>query len=271
MLKPEKRDAAFSRARQALRDARARHGRKALHRSIGRIALTPGNLAYAIGLPILLWILLVGFKAELMALWRAVMDFWLAYLGVPLRSVAPHPPDADIAFAPLAPGDAFGLPGTTLMLATAAVSVAGWALSYRLQREKMPLRYLVRILCGIQLSATAAIWFFPASFSFTAHDHVAGVVNNGYRVMLAIPFMLGAGYYVFNANLLKKTWYTAIIFGYFVVMIPHKAVVHGFLLQHGSVLFMPLLYMCFGTTFDVLAFIALYSWAASNLPEQTLV
>ncbi len=268
---PEKRDAAFAQARAALSAARGRHGRQSLHRSIGRIPFTPRNLVHAIGLPLLLWALLIGFKLDLMVLWRAVLDWWLTQLGIPLRTVAPQPPAFGIALVSLAADGAFRLPGLALSTATATAAIAGWILSYRLQREKMPLRYLVRIPCGIQLTATVAIWLFPASFSFTAHDHVADLVNNGYRVMLAMPFMLGAGYYVFNASLLQKVQYTAIIFGYFVLMIPHKAVAHALILQHGSVLFMPLLYMCFGTTFDVLAFIALYSWAASNLPEQKLV
>ena len=37
-------------------------------------------------------------------------------------------------------------------------------------------------------------------------------------------------------------------------------------MQHLSVLFMPVLYICFGAVFDALVFVALYSWAVSNAP-----
>lgn len=55
---------------------------------------------------------------------------------------------------------------------------------------------------------------------------------------------------------------------FFAVLIPHQVLAQAFIMQHLSVLFMPVLYVCFGAVFDALIFVALYSWAVSNAPVK---
>jgi len=45
----------------------------------------------------------------------------------------------------------------------------------------------------------------------------------------------------------------------------------AFIMPRLSVLFMPVLYLCFGAVFDALVFVALYSWAASNTPANATI
>lgn len=54
-------------------------------------------------------------------------------------------------------------------------------------------------------------------------------------------------------------------------MVPHQVLAQALIMQHLSVLFMPVLYICFGAVFDALVFVALYSWAASNAPLDATV
>ena len=76
---------------------------------------------------------------------------------------------------------------------------------------------------------------------------------------------------VLNQGLLKKLFYTGVILIFLAVMVPHQVLAQALIMQHLSVLFMPLLYICFGAVFDALVFVALYSWIASNAPANATV
>ena len=88
----------------------------------------------------------------------------------------------------------------------------------------------------------------------------------GQVVMLATPVMLAIGYYILKQSLLSKLFYTMVILLFFAVMVPHQVLVHALILKNVSTLVMPLFYICFGAVFDVIVFIALYSWVASKSP-----
>ena len=88
--------------------------------------------------------------------------------------------------------------------------------------------------------------------------------------MLTTPVMLAMGYYILNQGLGTKLLRTALILLFFAVMVPHQVLAQALVMQHLSVLFMPVLYICFGAVFDALVFVALYSWAVSDArPEAT--
>jgi Kef-type K+ transport system membrane component KefB len=53
---------------------------------------------------------------------------------------------------------------------------------------------------------------------------------------------------------------------YFALMLPHKTLLQVWLLEHLSILFMPLLFLCFGALLDLWIFVALYAWLASTTP-----
>ena len=93
----------------------------------------------------------------------------------------------------------------------------------------------------------------------------------GYVVMLATPLMLAVGYYILNQSLWSKLFHTALILLFLAVLVPHQVLAQAFIMQHLSVLFMPVLYICFGAVFDALVFVALYSWAVSKAPEDATV
>ena len=79
------------------------------------------------------------------------------------------------------------------------------------------------------------------------------------------------GYYILNQSLLAKLGYTLLILAFLTIMVPHQVLVQALIMQHLSVLFMPVLYICFGAVFDALVFVALYSWAASNAPADATI
>jgi uncharacterized membrane protein len=91
------------------------------------------------------------------------------------------------------------------------------------------------------------------------------VTGGGFVLLMTIPIMLAAGYYVLRIPLAIKVFHSAVILLYFIVLIPLEAVVHAVLLRHLSVLAMPLLFFGFGALLNFTLFIALYAWAASTV------
>lgn len=154
------------------------------------------------------------------------------------------------------------------MLVTLAVTLLGLALSGRLRNAKLPLKYPLRIVCVVQLVTLAYFWFLPGSFPYSIARHSEELMTIGYVVMLATPVMLAMGYYILNIGLPVKLLHTAMILVFFAVMVPHQVLAQAFVMQHLSVLFMPVLYICFGAVFDAMVFVALYSWAASLAPAR---
>lgn len=75
-------------------------------------------------------------------------------------------------------------------------------------------------------------------------------------------------YYILNESLFAKLTYTALLLLFLAIMAPHQVLIQALIMQHFSVLFMPVLYICFGAVFDTLVFVALYSWVASNAPAD---
>lgn len=256
------RDTPFDAPLRALRVAGSCGLAAAPHRAIRRIAPGALRLAGAVAITASTWFALAACRAPLRAFWDACIGFWLPLLGLTSEQAAASARLPPYARLPLP----WPAPGT--VLAAIGLSLLGWYLAGRLRNEKTPLKYLVRILCAILLATACEFRFFPGGFRYGLGDHLSELLDNGYRLMLAVPFMLGVGYYLFHERLLVKLRTTAAILAYFTLMIPHKAVLHIALLEHGTALLMPLLYLCLGMAFDVLVFVALYAYAMSNLAEQ---
>ena len=163
------------------------------------------------------------------------------------------------------------MPSSITLLATAAVALGGLALSLNMKNKTLPLKYPLRIVCVVQLVALLYFWFLPGSFPYSVARHSEELMTIGYTVMLATPVMLAVGYYILNQSLLIKLFHTVLILGFFAIMVPHQVLAQAFIMQHLSVLFMPMLYICFGAVFDALVFVALYSWVASNAPANATV
>ena len=93
------------------------------------------------------------------------------------------------------------------------------------------------------------------------------LLDMGYSLMLAAGPMLALGWGILKQPLLPKIMAPLGVLAYFAIMLPHKALLHAWVLANGSVLFMPALFMCFGALLDLWIFIALYAWLASRLPR----
>ena len=264
-------DRGFHEAFSAVKKARAGHVMIRPHRAITPLRVTPYLLAQAVLLPLLLCGLLFWARPHLLDFWRRCILFWSAGLHLPFA-----------LSGELGDANQFGLswsgelanaqiPSLTNLVVTTMVTLAAFALSFRMKNATLPLKYPVQIVCVVQLITLVYFWLRPASFPYGIARHSEELMTIGYVVILATPVMLAMGYYLLNQSLLSKLFYTALILLFLVIMVPHQVLAQAFIMQNYSVLFMPLLYLCFGAVFDALVFVALYSWVASNAPANATI
>ncbi len=256
---------AVKEARRALAGVRA--GRPvSVHRAMRSAPLRFGALLQACLIAALFVALLWNGRSALMDWWQSVILFWARPLGLPLWA----DPLASAAPAFLSPEGAWRMPTWPMWLVTAAVVVAAYASTYRMSDALTPVKFLVRTLCGVQITALVFFAVAPRSFAYTVPGHMQTMLNVGYGLMLAVSLLLALSYCVLRMPLRHKLIHPALVLAYFTLMVPHQVVLHALVLQHFTVLFMPMLYLCFGVVFDVMMFVALYSWLASGLPAEAL-
>jgi uncharacterized membrane protein len=237
------------------------------HRALVRLEVAP-YLVQALLLPALFCGLLLRYEPELVAFWREFILAWAEPLGMPLAPSSRPAGWGEVRLAWMYLTADTVLPGRVQLyiatLATAAVFVA----TFFLPPRRLPLKYLLRILCAVQAAALAFFALAPAPFPYDISDHILAVTGSAYVVLLSIPVMLALGYYVLRLPLARKIAHTALILLYFIVWTPVHVLLHVALVQHLSIVVMPLLYLCFGAMLDVVLFIALYAWVASTAPDR---
>lgn len=262
------REAAFESASVAIHDAKTRHAAARQHRSISRVAVEPSLLVQAIALPLFFCGILLVAEPLLMAFWRDVIIFWVTRMDIPLQAQFNVATIGSLRFDWLNHIDPATMPDFSAKLVSAVVTFLLFALTTRMSSKLLPLKYLLRILCTVQTAALIFFTYFPSQFPYSIPDHMRDLVSMGYMLILAIPVLLAIGYYLLHLSVISKITHSVLMLAYFIVMTPFKVVLHTFMLYHLSLLYMPLLYICFGAIFDVLIFVALYSWMVSRLPEQ---
>lgn len=261
-------DQGFHAAFSAVKQARAQHVQVRPHRAITPLKVTPYLLAQALLLPLVLCTLLVLGKPLLLDIWRDCILFWSGGLGLPFsRGVLLN--DSGQLFSVLSTGMvSTPMPSVMTLWVTGGITLAGLALSLMMKGATLPLKYPLRIVCIVQLITVLYFLWAPGNFPYSIARHSEELMTIGYVIMISTPVMLAVGFYILNQSLWIKLFHTALILLFFTIMIPHQVLAQAFIMQHMSVLFMPVLYLCFGAVFDALVFVALYSWAASNAPAN---
>lgn len=264
-------DRSFHAAFLAIKQARHLHVKVRPHRAITPLRVTPYLLVQALLLPLVLCALLLWGKPMLLDFWRDTILLWSGGLNLPFgRGIQIN--DSGQYVSVLSTGMvSTPMPSMTTLLITGIVTLAGLAFSLTMKGPTLPLKYPVRIVCVVQLITVAYFWWVPASFPYSIARHSEELMTIGYVIMVATPVMLAMGYYILNQNIVVKLFHTALILGFFAIMVPHQVLAQAFIMQHFSVLFMPVLYICFGAVFDALVFVALYSWAASTAPANATI
>lgn len=183
--------------------------------------------------------------------WLQILAFWVNRLGLTIDEASAMP-----------------VPSGLLLLATAAGAAMLWLLAGTWREVRHPLRVIVRSLCLVQTIACAFFFLAPARFPYGLSQHLNTLLMLEGEFMVAIPLMLGIGWGVLRLPWRLKLLAPAVVVLYFALLLPHQVVLHAWVLTQASVLFMPMLFLCFGLLLDSWLFIALYAWLASLTPRH---
>jgi hypothetical protein len=82
-------------------------------------------------------------------------------------------------------------------------------------------------------------------------------------VLLVIPVLLALTFYVIDVGVLRKIVLTVVMLGHLLVFVPLQYAVHAWLVVHGTLLLLPVLFLLFGLLPEVMVLIALYGWGMS--------
>lgn len=254
---------ALAEAAARLEHARAQAPAEVVHRSARRLSPGRGSVGVALCVAAAVTLLLWVARPLVMEAWQSLVLWWSGALGIPLAIV-----DDGMVRRWTYVADARALlPGQVTGVLTATGVIAAFAATWWTSDRFVPLKFLVRTLCVVQASALVFFMTVPSLFPYTVGSHLTAMLESGYGLMLVLPLLLALGYGLLDLPLLRKLADPLLVVAYFMLALPHKAVLHMLVLQHFSVLFMPLLYLCFGLVFDIMLFVALYSWLASRAPR----
>lgn len=257
---------ALAEAATLIEHAQALAPAEADHRSMRRLRSGRGSMGLAFCVAAAVTLALWQARPLVTDAWERLVLWWAGALGIPLAVLE----DGTVRRWTYV-ADAYALlPGQATGLLTAIVVMGAFASTWWMSDRFVPLKFAVRTLCVVQASALLFFITVPSLFPYTAGSHLAAMLESGYWLMLALPSLLALGYGLLDLPMLRKLVDPLLLLAYFAVALPHKAVLHVLVLQHFSVLFMPLLYLCFGLVFDVMLFVALYSWLVSRAPRAAV-
>lgn len=240
------------------------------HRGMARLPGQRFRLWRALGLAL---VLTAGWLFAL----QGVGTFW-AYLLSFAQQLLHLPGQTIVVYQPLFPGVVLTIPyldvtasgpDATLWWITTAGAILGFLLTYFVPYKMVPTLYFLRAALLIQATAIVYFAFWPEAFPYDLAQYLRGMTTASLCVLSLVPLVLGFTYYILDFNLGQKLLLTACIMGHMTVLIPLQYLIHGYLIHHFSMMFMPLLYLLFGLPLNVLVFIALYGWGMSWAGRST--
>ncbi len=249
---------------RAVREATARVARLRrerpggdVHRAVRRARIAPRQLAAALALAAGTGLLLLALQPPLLDFWREDFLFW-ARAGGPVIALG-----AEGGIGTSSPALPEPQPGEFAAVGIATLAVFG-ATPF-LPDPLTPLKYLLRLLGSIQASALLFFLLAPGRFPYTVAWHLEAVLASGRAVMFVAAVLTPLVEGALGVPAGKRLAHALSILAYFALAVPQQVVLHAWLLQRGSVLLMPLLYLGFGALLHVVLYVALLSWMLSDV------
>jgi hypothetical protein len=151
------------------------------------------------------------------------------------------------------------LPDSQMWFVTAGVTVLLFVSMFFVSKRFLPIAYLLRAILAVQFTALLYFALWPSRFPHTPDSYMEALLDSGIGIITIVPLLFGLTYYIFNFGLLRKALLTALTMVHLSLFLPFQVILQALALQK-SVLFMPLLYIVFGTPLEVLLIVCFYSW-----------
>jgi hypothetical protein len=248
-----------SKLMDAIRARGHRGGVIAMHRAFARYRMGPMNLLTGLTLFLVflsIWIALLPFLCE----------FWGRFLALGLRFLPLHARLDYTSYhigpvrieTPTLRMDSV-LPDSRTWFTTACATVLLFASMFFVSKKFIPVAYLVRAILAVQFTALFYFALWPSRFPHTPDAYMEALLDSGIGIITIVPMLFGLTYYIFDFGLFRKALLTTLTMAHLSLFLPFQVILQALVLQK-SVLFMPLLYIVFGTPLEVLLIVCFYSW-----------
>jgi hypothetical protein len=236
-----------------------RGGVISMHRAFARYQMHPISLLTAFSLFLaflLIWSVLLP---NVCGFWGKLLELGLRYLPLHARlDYTSH----DLRLLQLrTPGLRMDpvLPDSRIWYMSFAATLLIFIATFFISKNLLPVAYLVRAILAVQFSALIYFALWPSRFPHTPDSYMQALIESGIGIITIVPLLFGLTYYIFDFGLLRKAFLTALTMAHLTLFLPFQVVLHALVMQR-SVLFMPLLYIVFGTPINVLLIVCFYSW-----------
>lgn len=235
-----------------------------VHRALHTLRRDPARQAAAVVCALLLtlgWALLAGDVARG---WAEVATFAFETLDVP-ASVLLVPQAEWGLFELTVPhfGVGAGTPGPLQWSVGLAVTAAMLLVSILLPKRWLPVAYWLRLLAAVQASSQIVFAVAPEAFPYAVGGYTEVLFIACTFVIGLVPIVLAVTYSPLDFHLRHQVMLPLTVMGHLTVFVPLQYIAHAWLLHHGSLLWMPLLFWGFGLTLEVAVVVAFYGWAVS--------
>lgn len=245
-----------------LRYRNSRGGVIPMHHAFKTIELGSVSRMSALLLPVLFVAIIWLFLPMILDLWDGVLSFWMRHLYHGQVAYSPQVLLGQDVYVPYPLLEA-ETPSRFAVWANLIICVLVFLVSFLLPRRAMPITYLFRTLMLIQSSASIDRLVSPQFFPYTLQLYLVDSIMNGVYILIMMPPLLGLVYYIFNFSLSRKIGLTCMIIGYYLLFLPCHYMLHAYLIHEYTLLFLPILYIFFGTLLEVLMFVCIYSYGMS--------
>ena len=137
-------------------------------------------------------------------------------------------------------------PDAFVLWTTFAMVIAVVLASCYLPEWALPIAYVLRAGCVVQAVALLVFFLWPASFPYDSPQHLRDIFALSAAFMGLVPWIHALTYYIFDFGILRKIALTAYTLLFLACYAPVKILVHAYVLDRFSLLFMPILFLAFG-------------------------
>lgn len=131
-----------------------------------------------------------------------------------------------------------------------------------------PIGYYLRVLGAVQVSSQLVFALFPTAFPYD----VAGLTEVSFLANLfvigLVPVIMGFAFFPLSYGWGHRIVAMLVPMAHLGIAVPLLYVGHAWVLYHGSLLWMPLLFWAFGLVLTVSTIVAFYGWAAGWTPQS---
>lgn len=240
------------------------HGtRIRLHRSLDSLHFRRPGLLTLLLLPIVVTAVFVIGYNELLSGWEWVLRLGIERLSIPGSVERVTVPMPWFSIPVLTVSVSSWYPDAFVWWTTAAMVAAVMLASLHLPDWALPLTYILRAGCVLQAISLFVFGVSPASFPYNAPQHLRDCFGLGVAMIGLVPWLHALTYYVFDFGIPQKIALSALSMVFLICYLPVKILVHAYILDRFSLLFMPILFLVLSVAIDVFVLIALYSWGMS--------